>query len=257
MIVVGIDAGSRSIKVVLMDAADGEVVAFGMADQGIDQARLAMNVFNGLLANVKIGRDKVGRIVATGYGRNAISSADLAVTEITCQAVGVRQMCPQARTIVEIGGQDSKLIRLEANGAVRDFDMNDRCAAGTGRFLELVAARLNIKLDELGPLAGRSQNPAIISSMCAVFAETEIIGLLAGGATPPDIAAGVRDAVASRLTALAAGRLDDPIVLTGGVAMIPGMADVISKVFGRPVQVSPRPQYTGAIGAAVLARSKA
>ncbi|MBI5725723.1 MAG: 2-hydroxyglutaryl-CoA dehydratase [Planctomycetes bacterium] len=256
MIYAGIDAGSRTIKVVLMASKGNRIIASGIADQGIDQERLAMDIFKRLISSSGKGRKDISRIVATGYGRNAISSADLAVTEITCQAAGVRLLCPQARTVVEIGGQDSKLIRLEADGSVRDFDMNDRCAAGTGRFLELVAARLGVGLDKFGELAGRSENPAVISSMCAVFAETEIIGLLAGGASPADIAAGVRDAVASRLTALAGGRLDDPIVLTGGVAMIPGLADVIAKVLDRQVQVSARPQYTGAIGAAIIACSR-
>ena len=122
-------------------------------------------------------------VVATGYGRKLIRVADATITEITCQAWGVRQRVPEARTIIDIGGQDSKLLRLHADGTVGDFVMNDRCAAGTGRFLELLATRLGVRLAALGELAGRSRNPAIISSMCVVFAETEIIGLLASGVT--------------------------------------------------------------------------
>ena len=162
-------------------------------------------------------------------------------------------MCPQARTVVEIGGQDSKLLRLDANGAVRDFAMNDRCAAGTGRFLEMVAEKLDCGLDDLGRLARASTQPAAISSMCAVFAETEIIGLLASGCRPEDIVAGVQHAVASRVAAMAGGAVQAPVVFTGGVARIDGMAEALAAALSHPISVCPQPEFTGALGAAILA----
>jgi predicted CoA-substrate-specific enzyme activase len=180
--------------------------------------------------------------------------ADTTITEITCHAVGVRHLVPTAQTVIDIGGQDSKLVRLDANGKVRDFAMNDRCAAGTGRFLEVVADRLGLSLGELGPMAARSHSPAAISSMCVVFAETEIIGLLAGGRSGEDIVAGVQTAIASRIVAMAGRNVEPPIVFTGGVARISGMETALQTALGQPVAISPEPQMTGALGAALLAR---
>jgi predicted CoA-substrate-specific enzyme activase len=180
--------------------------------------------------------------------------ADTTITEITCHAVGVRHLVPTAQTVIDIGGQDSKLVRLDANGKVRDFAMNDRCAAGTGRFLEVVADRLGLALGDLGPMAAQSRSPAAISSMCVVFAETEIIGLLAGGRAREDIVAGVQTAIASRIVAMAGRNVEAPIVFTGGVARISGMETALQTALGQPVAISPEPQMTGALGAALLAR---
>jgi predicted CoA-substrate-specific enzyme activase len=253
MVYAGIDAGSRAIKVVLID--DGlRVLAQGQVDQGVEQDRLAGGLFEAVLAEAGLGRPEVRRIAATGYGRNAVTIAATTITEITCHAVGVRHLLPAARTIIDIGGQDSKLVRLDPSGKVRDFAMNDRCAAGTGRFLEVVADRLGVSLDELGPLAARSRDPAAISSMCVVFAETEIIGLLASGRAREDIVAGVQTAIAARIVAMAGRSVESPIVFTGGVARIAGMDTVLQTALARPVAVSPAPQMTGALGAALLAR---
>jgi predicted CoA-substrate-specific enzyme activase len=253
MFFAGIDAGSRMIKIVIFDPERLEIVAAGSADQGIEQNALALNLLNTLIDRHCLDTSKIGRIVATGYGRNLIDIADATVTEITCHAAGVRHAVPEARTIVEIGGQDSKLIRLGASGAVQDFMMNDRCAAGTGRFLEVATSRLQLRLEEVSAIAARSTRPAAISSMCVVFAETEMIGLLAGGTPPEDIIAGIQASIASRVGAMAGRRVEAPVVFTGGVATIPGMAAALEKVLGHPVRVAPRPSYTGALGAALLA----
>jgi len=250
----GIDAGSRAIKVVLMDANGSGIIAKAQADQGIEQDRLACELFDRTLADGGIGRSDVRRIVATGYGRGAIHVADTTITEITCHAVGVRHLIPGAKTIIDIGGQDSKLIRLDNSGKVRDFAMNDRCAAGTGRFLEVVADRLGIPVGDLGAMASRSCNPAAISSMCVVFAETEIIGLLAGGRPGEDIVAGVQNAIASRIVAMAGRSVEPPIIFTGGVARISGMETALQNALGQSVAIAPEPQMTGALGAALLAR---
>jgi len=248
----GIDAGSRTIKIVLMDAG-GQVVASGLRDQGVEVVSLTEELLDGLLDRASLKRSDIRRIVATGYARNAIASADTTITEITCHATGVRRQAPQVRTIVEIGGQDSKVIHLDDNGQVRDFAMNDRCAAGTGRFLEVVADKLEVPLTDLGDLAEQSISPAAISSMCVVFAETEIIGLLAAGEERANIVAGVQHAITSRVAAMIGPKARQPIIFTGGVAMVPGMDHALADSLGTEVQIADEPQMTGAMGAAILA----
>jgi (R)-2-hydroxyacyl-CoA dehydratese activating ATPase len=253
MICAGIDAGSRAIKAVLFDTGRSKILASGLADQGVAQERLATELFERLLRDAGLERSQISGVVATGYGRNAIRFADTTITEITCHARGVHQLAPDARTIIEIGGQDSKVIALEDGGRVRDFAMNDRCAAGTGRFLEMVASRLNMNWDQLAELGRQSQAPALISNTCVVFAETEIIGLLAAGKPLPDVVAGVQNAIATRVSGLAGRLASPPVYFTGGVALQPGMARALEEVLSCPVRVAPQPQFTGALGAAVLA----
>ncbi|OHB69865.1 MAG: hypothetical protein A2V70_02220 [Planctomycetes bacterium RBG_13_63_9] len=253
MITAGIDAGSRTVKVVLLDTESLEVVGSEVADQSVDQDALARRLFHEVLHGSRLDRADVRAVVATGYGRKMISAADATITEITCQAWGVRHRVPQARTIIDIGGQDSKVLRLAPGGAVEDFAMNDRCAAGTGHFLEVLATRLGVKLTQLGELAGKVQEPASISSMCVVFAETEVIGLLASGISPESIVAGVQASIARRVVAMAGHRAASPIVFTGGVAMVPGMDVALQSALRRPVTIAPDPQRTGALGAAILA----
>ena len=252
MIYAGIDAGSRTIKVVLLRGEDLHIVASGVTDQGIKQTALAAKLLERVLKKSGIGRRQVKRIVATGYGREAVTFADTTITEITCHACGVHYEAPFARTVIDIGGQDSKVLRLEGNGRVRDFVMNDRCAAGTGRFLEVVAARLNVELAGLGRMATRAGKPAAISSMCVVFAETEIIGLLASSEKAANIVAGVQQSIATRIASMAGHNISKPIVFTGGVALVPGMAKALESALGHPVHVARQAQLTGALGAAIL-----
>src|ERR1035437_3159865 len=193
MICAGIDGGSRAIKIVLVDSDSQHVLATGVCDQGVDHDRLATVLFQELLLSCNAAKTDVARVVATGYARNLIKAGHTTITEISSHAVGVRRRVPEAMSIVEIGGQDSKVIWLEQEGGVRDFAMNDRCAAGTGRFLEMVATRLNMNWEKLSELACQSKKPAIISNMCVVFAETEIIGLRADGKPLPDVVAGVQN----------------------------------------------------------------
>lgn len=253
MLCAGIDAGSRTIKVAVIEAESGKVVGKDLVDQGVDHNGRAAQLFNDVLKAHGLRRQDIARIVATGYTRNGIALADTTITEITCHAAGVRRLVPEARTVVEIGGQDSKLLWLAEDGGVRDFAMNDRCAAGTGRFLEVVAARLETSLSGLGALACLSRQPAAISSMCVVFAETEIIGLLSAGVAREDIVAGVQAAIASRIVAMAGRRTTAPVIFTGGVALVSGMAAALEKALECPIAVAPDPQMTGALGAAVLA----
>jgi predicted CoA-substrate-specific enzyme activase len=256
MIFAGIDAGSRTIKIVLIDSENMQVMAKGLTDQGVTQDKLASRLYDNVLKKNSIRKKDITATVATGYGRNAVSIADTTITEITCHAAGVCYFVPGAKTIIDIGGQDSKLLRLDGNGKVRDFAMNDRCAAGTGRFLEVVAHRLDVALDSLGSLAAESRNPAAISSMCVVFAETEIIGLLAEGKAKQDIVAGVQTAIASRIVSMAGRNIDSPVVFTGGVAMVPGMDKALQTALEKDITISPDPQMTGALGAAILASER-
>jgi predicted CoA-substrate-specific enzyme activase len=209
-----------------------------------------------MLLECKLRREDLDAMVATGYGRKLISQADATVTEITCQAWGVRHCVPETRTIIDIGGQDSKLVRLKDDGSVADFVMNDRCAAGTGRFLEVLAAQLGVKLTALESLVRRSSKPATISSMCVVFAETEIVGLLASGVFPEDILTGVQTAIATRIAAMSGRHLSDPVIFTGGVALVPGMAEALKDMLGKAVRIAPQPQLTCALGAALLAADR-
>ena len=256
MIYAGIDAGSRAIKIALIDGESKSLVASSCYPQGINPGSKSTDAYHELLTENDFSSDDVGGLVATGYGRNMVDIANTTITEITCHAAGIHHILPDARTVIEIGGQDSKLLKLEANGSVLDFAMNDRCAAGTGRFLEMVADKLEVKLEDLGDLAKQSTVPAKISSMCVVFAETEIIGLLSTGTSREDIVAGVQNSIASRIVSMAGRRVEQPIVFTGGVALVPGMREALEAVLEHPVAVAKNPQITGALGAALLAHKR-
>lgn len=254
MIFAGIDAGSRAVKAVLLDDTLA-ILASAIRDQGPGQEQIVNEVMDELLHKSRTSRGDIARVIATGYGRGRVAAAGSTITEITCQAAGVRHLVPDAATIIDIGGQDSKVIRLDAEGRVRDFAMNDRCAAGSGRFLEMAAARLNIPLCDLQTEGPGATVAAPINSTCAVFAETEIVGLLASGEAPANIMAGIRRAIAVRVTAMAGALIGNPVVLTGGVALVAGMGDALSEALGHSVTIAPHTQTTGAIGAAILAAS--
>lgn len=251
MICAGIDAGSRAIKVVVLDHSTGRILATGITDQGIDQNRLVEELYESTLKNAGVAPNQVSAAIATGYGRNTVRFSHTTLSEITCHARGVYHLRPDARTIIEIGGQDSKVIHLANQGCVHDFTMNDRCAAGTGRFLEMLARRLEVELTKLDELASKSECPAVINSTCVVFAESEIIGLLAQGTKVPDIIAGVQRAIGLRLISLLGRKVEGPVYFTGGVALLPGMARALEQTLLTRIQPVPMPQYTGALGAAL------
>ncbi len=252
MLACGLDIGSTTIEVVLIE--DGKVVGKRMALSGAAPACHARSALEGLLAHLQLDRSAVTRIITTGFGRNYFADADRALSEITCHAAGVISELPQARTIIEIGGQDSKMMRLDERGKVEDFVMNDRCAAGTGKFIETVARTLSIPVEMTGESGLRAERPQEISSMCAVFAETEIVGLLHQGASPESVLRGVFNAVARRILGMA-GRLglQDKVVFTGGVARNAGVCRALSEITGKEIVVPSEPEYTGALGAAILA----
>jgi predicted CoA-substrate-specific enzyme activase len=194
-------------------------------------------------------------IVSTGYGRKQVSLAKKSITEITCHGVGVFTLNPDIKLIIDVGGQDSKVIRLGPKGRPEDFELNDKCSAGTGRFLEVMARILQVSIDKLGPLALESDNPCTISSTCTVFAESEVIGHIGSGMSPADIAAGIHMSMSSKITSLARRvGIVEPVCVTGGVALNPAFRKYLSKNLGVELWLPDHPQFTGAIGAAVLAR---
>ncbi len=256
MIYAGIDIGSRTIKTVVFDTDKQAMAGHALWDQGVDQDGMARAQYADVLKQAGLTPEDMAGIVATGYGRNAIAFADMAITEITCHAAGVCHLHPDSHTIIDIGGEDSKVLHLDDKNRVQDFAMNDRCAAGTGRFLEIVAKRLDGDLASVSRASMDSHAPAPISSMCVVFAETEIIGLLASGASKEDIMAGVQASVASRVHSMVGRHARAPFYFTGGVALVPGMAEALSRVLQQPVTVCEHAQLTGALGAAILASKR-
>lgn len=254
----GVDIGALTVKVVLLNE-EGCPVYRVVRPGGYRAHEVARALVHEGLAKVGQRPGDVQAAVVTGYGRVLCDLSDLVTrseqrSEISCHALGVHHLVPQARTVVDIGGQDSKVIRLNGKGQVVDFAMNDRCAAGTGRFLEVMAQALGVALEELGPLALRARERVPISSTCTVFAESEVVSHLARGADRAAVAAGLHEAIALRIKGLVARVGVEPeVVLTGGVAQNPAVVEWLGRVLERPVLIPPEPQVTGALGAALYA----
>ncbi|MEK6778525.1 MAG: acyl-CoA dehydratase activase [Candidatus Deferrimicrobiota bacterium] len=252
----GIDVGSLSTDVVLLDGR-GKVVGHAIIATGASTLKASQEALARALSLAKGRPSDIAFTVSTGYGREAVPSADLKVTEITCHARGARRLFPKAATVLDIGGQDSKVIRLSPDGKVTDFAMNDKCAAGTGRFLEVMARTLEMDLERMGHRSLASRKSLSVSSMCTVFAESEVISLIASGASPEDIAWGVHLAIADRIAALAERvGCAAPAVMTGGVAKNPAARKALENRFGIRLLVPEEPQLAGALGAALIAREK-
>ena len=202
-----------------------------------------------------ITRQQVGRIVSTGYGRGTIGMGDESITEITCHARGAHYLDPSVRTVIDIGGQDSKVIRLDEHGSVTNFVMNDKCAAGTGRFLEMMARTMEMSMEEMSRRGLEWKEEIQISSMCTVFAESEVVSLIARNKDPADIIHGLNQSIAGRTAALLR-RIGEEgaYMMTGGVAMNRGVVEVLEQKLGNRILVSEHAQLCGAIGAALLAR---
>ncbi|SMH38964.1 benzoyl-CoA reductase, bcr type, subunit D [Azospirillum lipoferum] len=251
--VMGIDFGSTTAKTVILDLK-GRIVSSCVAHMGAVSGEGVKSSIEGALAEAGITQEDVGRTVSTGYGRRMLDVADKNYTEITCHARGAVSMVPDARLVIDIGGQDSKVIAVDANGLVAQFAMNDRCAAGTGKFLEVLARAMEIDLAEMGGIALKAENTLKISSMCATFAETEVISLLAEGNSKPDVLGAVHAAIASRTLGLI-GRVGKkgPVVMTGGVAKNAAAVHHIQQALGMPLVLPETPQIAGALGAALLA----
>ncbi|MDQ1256839.1 MAG: (R)-2-hydroxyacyl-CoA dehydratese activating ATPase [Candidatus Hydrogenedentes bacterium] len=250
----GIDIGSANAKCVVVDA-DGAVRGTAICPSGVGLVSSARLVLENALKSASISRGEVAAIVSTGYGREIVPEKTKAITEITCHARGAVALFPGTRFVIDIGGQDSKAIALGPNGAVTGFEMNDKCAAGTGRFLEVMSHALEVGLDRLGPVALEAEKPATISSTCTVFAESEVVSLLAQGQSAAAIVAGLCNSVAERVHGLAARVGVRPeVTMTGGVSKNIAVVKAMEKILRLTVNVPEDPFMVGALGAALLAR---
>ena len=253
MYTLGIDIGSSSSKaVILKDGAElvsSAVVQVGTGTSGPGR------VMEAVFANIDIKPEDINYTVATGYGRFSVENANKQISEITCHAKGIFYLVPTARTIIDIGGQDAKAIALNDKGNITQFYMNDKCAAGTGRFLDVMSRVLEIPLEKMGEAHFQATEWASVSSTCTVFAESEVISQLSKGLTRESIVAGVHKSVATKACSLVrrCGSIMNDVVMCGGVAQNPGAVDAIEKELGQKITVAPNPQITGALGAALLA----
>ena len=253
MYVMGIDSGSTSTNAVIMDR-NREIQAFSVVRTGAKSGQSAQKILEEVLDKAGLKREDISWIVSTGYGRVSIPFADENVTEISCHGRGAHYFNPKVRTILDIGGQDSKAIHLNEAGEVTDFVMNDKCAAGTGRFLEMIARSLEMDISELGPAALQSTEYIEITSMCSVFAESEVISLIAQNKEKADIAAGVCRSIAGKSYSLMKRvGLEPEFMMTGGVAKNPGVARAVEEKIGAKLYICPEPEIVGAVGAALYA----
>jgi len=261
LIVAGVDVGSLTGKAVIIEFnSEPEIKASSVVPTTIIPARTANKAMDDALQKAGLNRDDVQYIVGTGYGRIRIPFANQNISEITCHGRGAHYFLPSVRTIVDIGGQDCKVIKVDETGKLLDFAMNDKCAAGTGRFLEVMAKALETTVDQLGPMSLKSKRPALITSQCSVFAESEVISLVAEGKSVVDIVAGIHHSVASRIMALVNRvGLEPDLTMTGGVAKNIGVRMALEEKLGQKLKELPEgidPQIIGAFGAALIARDE-
>lgn len=259
MTFLGIDIGSLSCDAVLVDNS-GHVLATTVVPTGARNQEAIDRATREVLAQAKVAREAVRAVISTGYGRNRVEDRMASVTEITCHARGIYALNQDVQLLIDIGGQDSKTIRLDKDGQVVDFAMNDKCAAGTGRFLEAMARALQVDIEVLGRLDHDAQKDLTLSSMCTVFAESEVVSLIAEGIEVKEIARGLNRAIASRIYALVkrvARDLDGiSVAMSGGVARNAGVVRALSAALNSHIFVPPEPDAVGALGAALIARER-
>lgn len=257
MIVAGCDVGSLTGKAVILKS--GEILSYSIVPTTPKPERTAKNAMDMALENGNLSLDDIEYIVGTGYGRVKIPFANSEISELSCHGKGAHSFIPSIRTIIDVGGQDCKVIKVSKEGKILDFAMNDKCAAGTGRFLEVMAKTLELKLEELGPISLQSKNQAKITAQCSVFAETEVVSLMADGVEVADIVAGIHDAIASRIMSLVYRvGLEEDLTITGGVAKNIGVVAFLEKKLGITTKKLPvDPQLMGALGAALTAKEQA
>jgi predicted CoA-substrate-specific enzyme activase len=251
----GLDIGSVSIAAVVI--ACGKIVARDLVVSGGNYKEAARKVLDSVLSRTGIDMDSLSGIVVTGVGAESAPFDGLTVSDISCQAMGCHCLFPSARTVVDIGGQFTKAARITAQGRVADFLMSEKCATGSGRFLQVIARILHVSLEEIGPLSLKSITPVEFSTNCAVFAESETVSRIAEGARAEDILAGVHRAMASKVAMLVKRvKMEPDVVLTGGGGEDAGLVQAVSAALGLPVLVPDLPRFTAAFGAASLAEKK-
>lgn len=247
----GLDIGSTMTKVVIVNET---MLASVVGPTGPEQRKLAHKVMEEALDRLNLPFTDITYVVATGYGRVNVPFADKQITEISCHARGVASLIPTARTVIDIGGQDCKGIKL-SNGKAVDFAMNDKCAAGTGRFLEVIAEALGVKLEDMGGLSLKAKNAAEISNTCTVFAELEVVSKLAEGVPLEELVAGLHQAIAARIYGTVSRlKIERDVVVTGGGAKNIGLVKAMEAKLGYPVLIPAEPLLTGALGAALLGK---
>jgi len=248
----GIDVGSTMTKVVIIN--DG-IIASIIGPTGPEQRRLANKVMEEALRKAAISFQKITYIVSTGYGRINVPFSDRQFTEITCHAKGIVNLFSRARTIIDIGGQDVKGIKIDAHGKILDFVMNDKCAAGSGRFIEMIADTLGVPLDKVGDLSLQSKNPAMISNICTIWAQQEVAASLAEGVPVPDLLAGVHKSLADRISRMVNRlKVEEAVIVTGGGGKNRGLLKALSEQLGHEILVPEEPLITGAFGAALIGK---
>ena len=249
----GVDVGSTMTKIVILNV-HGEIYSVGISHTGAEHRHLTRRVMDETLNQAGLSLNEINYVIATGYGRVNVPFANRQLTELTCHAKGVFSLFPSARTAIDIGGQDAKGIKIN-NGKLVDFVMNDKCAAGTGRFLEITADTFNLKLEDLGEISLKSSNTVKISNTCTIFAQQEMISHLSEGTPLEDILAGLHNAIASRVARMVQRlKIEPDVVLTGGVAKNIGVVRAMKENLGYGVLVPKNPLITGALGAAILAK---
>jgi len=253
----GVDVGSTQTKAVILNTRH-EVVGRALIGTGANVSKAAEQAFRQVLEHAGLPREAVAYVVGTGYGRYKVTFGDAQITEITCHAKGAQFLFPGTRTVIDMGGQDTKAIKVGPAGEVLDFCMNDKCAAGTGRFLSAAAECLGLSLAEIGPISMQGRNPVRMTSVCTVFVESDILSYMAQRKRPEDILAGVHKAIATRTISLVRRvGIEEEITFTGGVARNVGMLDALQAVLGRRVNVGPDAHFNGALGAAFFALERA
>ena len=255
----GVDIGSTTSKAVVIDP-DGNILASTITDTSWDRNTSGQKALDEALKIAGKERADIGAIFTTGYGRRNFEGTDEAIPEIVCHGIGTVKLYPKVRTIIDIGGQDAKIISVNERGQVSKFEMNDKCAAGTGRFFEVLSHRLlGIPIDALGPLAMQSEDPCLISATCTVFAESEIVSYLTQGRSQADVAMGILESTARRLYAMGSqshNAFAEPIVVTGGPAKNIALKRALEEKLGKPVILAEQPQIEAALGAALMAKNE-
>jgi (R)-2-hydroxyacyl-CoA dehydratese activating ATPase len=250
----GIDVGSLTTNAVVLDVK-GRIAGYSIVETGANSTRAAEAALEYALDRAGLERKNIRRIVSTGYGRVSVPFADKALTEISCHALGAFALFPDTGMVIDIGGQDSKVIKVGPGGKVDDFAMNDKCAAGTGRFLEVMASKLQVPLSKMGELSLKTLKEVRISSVCTVFAESEVVSLVARNHPKEEILRGIHRAIVNRVWSMVTSlgiRLE--VTMSGGVAKNKGVLAFMEEKLGRPLRVSSEPQIIGALGAALYAR---
>jgi len=244
--------GSTMTKAVILNQG---IIASIIGPTGPEQRRLANKVMEEALKKAALSFQAITYIVSTGYGRINVPFADKQFTEITCHAKGIASLFPKAKTIIDIGGQDVKGIKIDATGKTIDFVMNDKCAAGTGRFIEVIADTLGVPLDKVGDLSLQSKNPAKISNICTIWAQQEVAASLAEGVPITDLLAGVHRSLADRISRMVNRlKVEEAVIVTGGGGKNKGLLKALSEQLGREILVPEEPLITGALGAALLGK---